>query len=116
MNYEDELLKAYEDFKSTVSGTSAKGYAKMLGLHINEMERYADNCKFSEVAQHMRELGQEAKSLDDMITDLKKAEIITAKKANEISDKLATLWTKIDKFIAAELVENCNCKMRSINY
>lgn len=116
MDYEDELKKAYESFHSIVKDTAMEGYSGMLGSHINEMEKCASRCQFSEIAEHMRELGEEDKSLDTVMDELKRAKTLTDKNEEEIGDKLVEVWRKLDLFIANELVENCGCRMRGINY
>ena len=116
MDYESELKKSCEDFKSALSGTALEGYGGLLDFHINEMDGYAANCQFGPIAQHMREIGEESKNLDALAENLEKSKAISEKNHDEISEKLSIVWDKLDMFIANELVENCKCKMRGISY
>lgn len=114
MDYESDLQKAYDQFRETLSGTSLLDWYTMLGTHINEMEKAAMNCNFEYIAQHMREIGEESVGLDTAIGSLKKKKTINGRKEDEITDKLVSVWEKLDLFIANELKENCGCRLREV--
>lgn len=113
MNYEKKIDTALDVFENITSGTDLVRYRDILATHVNEMEKAAARCQFSQVAQHMRELGDESKVLESVLDNMVKTKVIDKAKSEKISEVISNIWGIFDDFIANELEENCQCKLRS---
>lgn len=112
MNYEEKINTVLDVFEKIASGTDLIKYRDIMAIHANEMEKAAARCHFGDIAQHMRELGDESQSLEGVLDNMVKTKVIDKNKSVKISEAISDVWTMIDDFIADELKENCQCKFR----
>jgi hypothetical protein len=75
------------------------------------MQEDAAACRFTAIAGHMRELGDESRSLDDIMDRLVIADWLSDRQQDEINGAIADIWIAADSFISDMLQEHCACKV-----
>lgn len=108
-NYQ-QVMAEFDKYKEAIKGTPIEPYTGLLGYHIQQIELHAQQCDYSGLFQHLRELGEERP--EDALDEAVEAGTMTEDQMFELNEKGADMLSAIDDFAANLLNIQCSCKLK----